>query len=401
MTLFAFRAYDDDGKVVSGTLEAESEKVVLDVIRKRGLFPFETRAGESADRRFSWLYMELGGRTLGLKEKVQFLRIMAALLQAGVPIDKALSLIASSDEAPRIATAAANMRARLLSGMRFSDSVAATPGFLNEEVGLIRAGEQTGQTAATMLELGALIEARVAFREKITAQLTYPFILLLVAVASLVVITTVLVPNVTPVFEQSGQPLPYLLLVLAMLQANIASRPLETAIAGAAVVLATILFFRSSAKLQLMDIFFHLTSSGRKAISGRFCRILGTLLRHGTDLQTALKLASDASSSERLKQQSKAVIEDVTTGRKLSQSLGRFDSMDAQALQLIAIGEETNRLDHLLLHIAASHDAAVARMLERIATLMTPVLTVLIGLLVGGLIMSVMRAILSLNELAL
>ncbi len=400
MSHYAYRAYDQGGRIVSGGIEAANEKAALEAIRQRGLFPFETKAGAASEKRFSWLYTEIGGNALGLKDRAQFARITSALLQAGVPLDKALTLIATGEETPRIARAANAMREKLVAGARFSDAVAAAPGFRAEEIGLIRAGEQTGQTSTTTAELANLLDARIALRDKILGQLTYPFILLLVAFASLAVIATVLVPNVTPVFEQAGKPLPVLLRWLGNIQAVILARPSEAALALALLVLLLILFFRSAGSSKMFDSALHLLKTGRKAVAGRFCRILGTLLRNGSDLQTALRLACDASGSARLKREGQAVLDEVTTGRTLSQSLSRLSSMDAQALQLIAIGEDTNRLDDMLLHVAKTHEASVARAMERIVTLMTPVLTILIGLMVGGLIMSVMRAILSLNELA-
>ena len=136
------------------------------------------------------------------------------------------------------------------------------------------------------------------------------------------------------------------------------------------------------------------------AESSRICRTLGSLLRNGVALQQALSAMQGVARSAVTRQQLSIVAERVSAGTKLVESLRHVTVLDATALQMVQIGEETNALDTMLLHVAQSQETELAQRIERLMTLLTPLLTVALGILFGGLIMSIMGAILDLNDLA-
>lgn len=137
----------------------------------------------------------------------------------------------------------------------------------------------------------------------------------------------------------------------------------------------------------------------RKTESARICRTLGSLIRSGAPLQSALQAIVEVTASKLTQTKLQKVRDAVVAGAQLGDALKIIPSIDKTSLQMIAIGEETNKLDTMLLYVAAGDEQAVAQYVDRMMTLLTPLLTIALGLLVGGIVMSIMQAILSVNEL--
>ena len=138
----------------------------------------------------------------------------------------------------------------------------------------------------------------------------------------------------------------------------------------------------------------------RRTVVARISRTLGSLLRSGAPLQTALSAAIDISASTNVQNGLRAAREAVSGGEKLGNALKALPAIGPYALQMIAIGEETNKLDTMLLNVADAEERALAAYIDRIMVLLTPVMTIVMGLFVGGIVMSIMKAILSVNDLA-
>jgi general secretion pathway protein F len=187
--------------------------------------------------------------------------------------------------------------------------------------------------------------------------------------------------------------------MLGGLTALIQGNPWQFLIGIALIFLLLVLILRSALASRMFGALAYQMPWTKRNLSGRFCRVLGTLLRNGAHLQSALRLSLEAMANHRVKDDGARMLEEVVGGAKLSRALGNLNVFDSSSLRLIAIGEETNRLDYMLLHVADRNETSVARSLQRFVTLLTPALTVLLGLMIGGLILSVMRVVLSLNEL--
>jgi type II secretory pathway component PulF len=229
--------------------------------------------------------------------------------------------------------------------------------------------------------------------------------LLVVSLAALIVIVVVLVPNLEPLFEGSGAEPPPLVAVLMGLSHFLSGSWVELVVALAAATLLSIWAYRQPAARTIFDRWqMKLPFFGSLAAlsdSSRFCRALASLLRSGSPLLQAMEAAGNACRNPSSREMIKEACRDVSSGRRLAAALEKFTPMTTSTRQLIAIGEEANRLEDMLLHAAKSDEATVFRRVERAMTLLTPAMTLMIGGLVGGLIVSVMRAILSVNDLAL
>ncbi len=403
----SYKAYGARGQLVQGEIEARSlAEAITELRRDRHLMPFETVEAQTTSQGRQSLWQKdfsLSDFTrsgVSLANRAAFLKMLTALLDAGVPLDRALRVLQSSKLNLSVSRLAGRAAEGVASGKALSATLAGG-GFGPEELGLIRAGEQTGHLAATLGDLTGIMEQRIATRSKISSALVYPAVLVVMAVVAMTVVATVLVPTLAPLFEQSGAELPFIVRLMESIRAFVASYgwwiPLQVATLCALLLVVA----RQPASKSLMQRTLLLSRIARAQESARLCRTLGVLLRNGVSLQSALRLTCDAARSLEVQQQLLRATEKVVSGTRLHTAFEGIRVLDKPTLQMISIGEETNKLDAILLYLAASLESYATTRIERLTTLLTPALTILLGGFVGTLIMSVMRAILSLNDLAL
>jgi general secretion pathway protein F len=396
---FQYQAYDRKGNRLSGSVMAVSEAQALESIRSGGLLPIRATSASSSSAAMRFLSTDLSLSRPKLETRVAYAKMMAAMLQAGVPLDKAHRLLGADQSAKKTGKLSNVIAEQLASGSSYSTAVKnSQAGFADDEIGLLEAGEQTGALAPVLEELQDLLERRAALRSRIISASIYPCVLLLMTLATLVVILTVLVPSLTPVFAQSGQE-PPLLLGLSITVARIMTTYWQLLIA-IIVAGALLVFFASRQPIfkRGVDRLKFSFNIPRQLETARLCRTLGTLLHHNVSMQRAIPLTAKAVSGASTRQQLLEVSERVAAGKPLSVALAGVKVIDKTSLQMVGIGEETNKLDDILLHIATSKEANATSGIERWMTLLTPVMTVLLGALVGSIMLGVMRAILSINQ---
>jgi general secretion pathway protein F len=390
---YNYRAINVEGREVSGAIDAADLVSAERAIRALGLRPFEMRLKAEST---AWLTREIGAGTSRM-DRVQFTRMLASLLAAGVSIDRALAVMSDDRANRRLKTIARLASESIAAGSPLS-TVMARPelGFTPAEAGQVRAGEQTGKLSAALLSLAGELERRQALRERIISALVYPAILFVMAIASLVVIATVLAPSLNPVFEQAGRDPPVLLKAVGFITNNL--RWIAAICVGVGIVWIGLRVNGSGVMPEGLKLAF---TPLKHLEAARFCRTLGNLLDQGTTLQTAIQLTRDALNYPSSRLEVDHVHERVVGGMGLAAAAESLTFLDGTTRQLMKIGEETNQLPAMLDYAATGFESSAAQRIERLMTLLTPVLTIVIGIMIGGLIMSVMRAIFSLNELAL
>jgi general secretion pathway protein F len=401
MTTFRYQAYDPNGKVVEGFVDALSESDALNKLHGQGVIPFRARPADgamviSSPRRFG-----LRRSSLGLAERARTMRQLSILLKSGITLDRALRILTLQPPTKRAKALVVACAEGVAAGKPLSTTLAGqNSGFAADEIGMIKAGEQTGSLAAVLEELGTMLERRLELRGRIVSALAYPAILLVMALLSLTVIATVLIPNIMPLFEQSGAELPLIVRIITSLSAGFRDHGLLLLLLALLVLLVAFYASRQpGAKLAWDRLLLKLPIAGGVEIS-RICRTLATLLHSGLALQSAMAAVRDVAANSITKQQLSHAIDEVTAGVKLAEAFKILTVLDAGSRQMIAIGEETNKLEAMLMQIAVNLETETTQRIERLMALLTPLLTIALGILVGGLIMSVMRAILSVNELA-
>jgi general secretion pathway protein F len=269
---------------------------------------------------------------------------------------------------------------------------------------MVREGEAVGRVGASLTELAEMLERRLELRARIQSALIYPSLLITLAIISTGVVLGTLVPSIAPIFADNGKAMPSGLQFILDVQANAGVIGLIFLLIGVGV--ATVYKMaqtRPTWQVALGRLYLRLPVAGpllAQFATARFSRTLGSMIKAGVPLLQGLESARTAVSNAFLNDELAGVVEAVRGGANLSGALARVPYLPPVATQMITIGEETAQLGDMLLRVAAMFERQTQRSIERAMGLMTPVLTILIAGVVGGLIMTVMDAVLSINDLA-
>jgi general secretion pathway protein F len=295
---------------------------------------------------------------------------------------------------------------RVLEGASLSEAFQAEGrAFPAYYVHVVRAGEAAGTLGQTLEELAGFLERSAEFRSRVGSALLYPAMLMVAAVVAVAVIMTVLIPTIAPLFTDAGVEPPFVIGFLLGVQETLASRWLVLLSVVAAIALGLLALVRNGRwrlwwdrRLLRLPLVAGLVENGQTAI---MTRTLATLLRNGVPMLQALQIAGDVLSNRAMAAALRACAVEVKEGATLSGALGRAGLFPELALRLTAVGEQTGQLDAMLDRVGNIYELALQRQLGRLTSLLTPALTLAMGLLVGGLLLSVMGAIASVNDLAL
>lgn len=407
MATFRYKAYDPTGTVETGTIEAASRDAALDALAHRGRLASEIVEADGAPTSAVWSRFGFHGRAFTPAALALFVRELATLTRAALPIDETLRIIALQPLLPPASRAVARaVEQRVVAGSSLSDALAAAGPALPEYVSrLVRAGEAAGALPETLEDLADFIERATAQRERVKSALLYPVVLLVAALVALTVIIMVLVPAIAPLFADAGVPPPVPIAVLSGVAAVLANTwPLLLAAIVATVLLARRLRANEGIATRVDRTLLDFPLAGsiiRRRETARLARTLAILQRGGLVMLDALDIAARVPANRAYR---RALIEAraaVSQGGSLSVALSASGLFPEVALRLVAIGEKTGRLGPMLTKLADMEEAVLTRDLDRLTGLVGPTLTVLIGLVVGGLVLSVLGAVVSLNDLAI
>lgn len=407
MASFQYRAYDAGGRLVSGQLESATREAALDALRRQGALPVEIAATDATESRSPYGLSLLRRGTLPDATLALVTRELATLLDADLPLDDALRLIALQPSLDaRACRSVDGVLQRVLAGTSLSEALASEAHAFPEVFArLVAAGEQSGGLARPLAALASDLERRVALRTTLRDALIYPLVLLAAAVVALSVVVGVLVPAIAPLFDEAGVAAPPVIAVLRDLQTLVATRwPLLVAAVVALVLLLALAGERAGIRRGVDALILRLPIAGplvQRRETARLAATLATLLGNGVAMLDAMRIAGTAQTNHVYRAATAGMTERLASGSMLSGEIATSGLYAELAQRMIAIGERTGDLPGMLARLARIEEAALQRGLERIAGLVAPLLTITIGLFVGAIILSVMDAVLGLNELAL
>ena len=399
MPSFSYRAMTTKGEIVGGALEAASADLVTERVLSLGLIPIDGDAPASAKA----APVRRGARPKA-EDVTTFSRDLALLLKTGARINDALDLMASDRELGRMRPLVADLLNAVMSGQSFGEALGARPdAFPPLYVALVGLGEQTAMLAS-ILEAIATERARAeALRRRIFDALRYPAFLLLAAAAVLLFFLTFVLPQFASVFSDfHAKPDPVLATFLS-LSATLRENGLTYAGIAGALVLALVVALRSPAARARM-----IEAAGRLPIVGQafehhrtilFCRNLGLLLTGGVNLSAALRILVDVMSATGGARRWSEVVDVVRRGGKLSDAIRSGGLLPSMAVRTLRLGEDSNQLPMLAARVADYYEARLDRSIDRIVGIVGPMAIILISTIVGGLIVSVMTALISVNQM--
>lgn len=405
MARFRYQAYTSAGEIETGAIDAASASDAAKLLSDRGLLPFETEPafGDTPDT--LWIGRR-SARRLSLSELAHFARELSVLLGAGLPLDQALRVMVEQASHPHLRGLLRGLFDGVTAGMSLSTAFEQHAGSAPAYVAnLMRAGEARGNLAVTLADLASFMRKRADIEARVRSAFTYPLILAATAFAVVLVIVLLLIPALLPLFAETGAEPPLTLVMAQNLQVFISTSwpALLIALFLAGLLLRSLLR-REAVRVVLDRFILRLPLIGRvtaKTNVALLARTLGTLVRNGVGLVPALTMTAAAVPSRSFAAALRTASDGVREGRRLAAILDATPPIPKLMVRFVAIGEEASKLDEMLLHLADMTDGDAQTEIDKLMTLLTPALTIAIGVAIGGVMMSVMHAILSVNQLAL
>lgn len=407
MPRFDYSAYDQNGLLKRGSLESSSRQAAIEALGRQGQLPIEVTEGGGANRKRWWEQEVFGDGSLSVPALTLFTHELASLVRADLPIDEALRIVSLQ---PLMSAKIRRVTRQVLDGVRQGNALSAALSSCGSDFPeyywrLVQAGEASGSVGEVLEDLASFLERSSLVRGQIGSALLYPAFLLAGAAAALTLIMTVLLPALMPLFKDAGATPPATIRILAEVQAFL-SKNWFVVPAGLVICIASVIAIgRNEVVRRKFDsivlrlpIFGDIIANRETA---RFSRTLATLTRNGVPMLEAVRLAGSVLSNTAFKAAAIKAGGSLKEGHTLTAPLVESRLFSELSLRLIGVGEQSGQLEPMLMRVAKIYEETLQRQLTRVTSLITPLLTLVIGGIVGGLILSVMGAILSVNDLAL
>jgi general secretion pathway protein F len=407
MPRYSYKAYDAKGARTGGELSAATREGALETLVRRGEYPIDIQESVQAAEVKWWQREVFGSGQLSLETLALFTRELVSLIKADLPIDESLRLVSMQPMIPsRLREIVVNALGRVTEGYALSEALASQgPAFPEYYWRLVRAGEASGSLAESLEDLAAFLERSAEARGKVISALLYPAVLVVAALAAVGVIMSILLPAILPIFEEAGVKPPFFIGMLSVAATFISANwallllALAAAIVGLAALLQSRRFRQAAGRFALRLPLLGQIIERRE--TGRLARTLGTLIRNGVPIVEAVRIGASVLSNPAMTEAVREAAQTISEGGQLSGPLARSGLFSDLFLRLAAVGEQTGQLDTMLTRAADIYESALQRQMQRLTSLITPAVTLLIGLVVGGLIMTVMSALMSVNDLAI
>ena len=405
MALFEYRAADPAGKLVDGIMEAEAEHGVVSRLHELGYIPLRiSLPGESPTRTIQIRFGHLFREKVSHRELLHFTQELSTLLGAGLALDRSLSVLSNLIENAELKKTVRLLLEGVRAGKSLSGTMVEHPDVFPElYVNMVRAGESGGVLESVLRHLAEYLERSLEFKEDLKSALTYPLSLAVVAGLSLLVLFIYVIPKFSLIFKDVGQALPWITSLVIGFSVGLSSYGwivlLLLLIGGA----GGFFYIRSpDGRLHWDRLQLQIWVVGdllRKMEVARFARTLAALLKGGVPLLEALGTVHGVVGNQLVALAISQVQTRVREGKGMVEPLTQSGVFPALALHMIAVGEETGRLEGMLATVADHYDQEVKRSTKRLTSLLEPVLILSMGLVVGVVVISMLMAIFSIHDL--
>ena len=404
MPQYRIKAVNRDGETIEEDREVPSESALILSLQEEGLLPIRIAAAGSGGLAF--LRFGRRGAKISHKQVTLFTRELLTLLEAGLPLDRALNILLELTAGePEFNAMIGKILEKIKGGAQLSDALEAQgPVFTRFYLNLIRAGEAGGALEVVLERLTKYLDSSKELRDTVTTAMIYPIILVLMAIGSLLLLLTFVVPQFTEMFDSAGKELPVPTQIVVGAADAIRSY-WWTLIPLFALVSAWIRYQRSDPLRRLvwdgwmlrLPLFGDLILKFQVA---SFSRTLATLLTNGVPLLGALSIVKDTLDNRLVAQKLGLAVDSLKEGGGMTAPLMEADIFPSLAMQMIKLGEESAQLPEMLDRVATTYDKEIKISIQRLLALLEPILIVGLGIMIGGIIISILMAILSVNDLA-
>lgn len=404
MKRYSYKALTPSGDVIAGMLDAESDIDGRKQIEARGMIPIEITKSGINDGGLDLNWRSWFTPSASEKDVTDFLQQLAILLQASVRLDHALELLAHKELAGAMAEPVRDIRRAILSGESLSRALSRHRNLFPDSMdALVALAEQSGTLPNAIAAIATERERTAKLKQKALDALTYPAFLLMAVAGVLFFFITFVLPQFRPIIADTGSKADPVLLTLLDLSAFFELHRTEALFVLIAALIGLVLFFRSpTRRLGVLNLV--LKTPGLRVIArdyrtARFCRNFGHLAERGIALVDAIELTGKTITAFDSQIRFAEARDAVRQGQSVFDALEKTGLLAPVALRMLRIGEETGRIPAIAIKAAELFEARVERQLEKLVGLIGPIAIMIVSLIVGGLIVSVMTALMSINQL--
>jgi general secretion pathway protein F len=382
MAEFSYVAMASSGQRNQGKLTANSEREVMSMLDARGLFPVSvTQVKTTAD-------VKKGGRKVKARVMANFFTQLADLLRSGVPLLRSLDLLERQNSTQALGQIIREVRAKVADGTNLADAMLPHPKAFSElAISMVRAGQEGGFLEDVLKRIADFTDHQEMLKSRVTGAMVYPIFLMVMGTVVVIAMLTFFVPKFTPIFERMSSKgnLPAATTWLLALSDTMQRYGVVIMLAlGGAGFYGYRWAQTPDGRMWVDRMRLRVYGIGpifRSFAISRFCRILGTLLKNGVPILESLRIAKDATGNKVLSEAINTAAENVSTGKALAAPLGQCGEFPVEIVEMIAVGEEANNLEQVLIDVADTLERQTNRTLDLFVRMLEPVmLTVLAGI---------------------
>jgi len=405
MPMFEYKATTPEGKVFEGRREETDHSAMINWLQSSGYIPIYAKEAKSSSSQSLKKVFALSKKSINSNQLLAFTEQLAILVNAKLPVDYALRIFRDLSEHENVR----NMSASLLEDVEAGNDLSSaldkqktifSPYYIN----MVRASEASGNLEIGLTRMHEYLESAKTMRDKLISSLIYPMILVVVAIASIIVIMTFVVPKITELFEGSEEFLPVSTKVVISASNFVSSYWWLLLIIfiflGFLIrYLLTSPNYRKfwDARILKLPVFGDLLVKHETA---KFTSSLGSLLSNGVPVLSALPIAKANLTNSLFLDNISRVMEQFKEGKSLFHTLSMAKLFPSLALQMIKVGEETGELDNMLKRVSEIYEKETSNAMQRLVNLFEPVIIILLGVVIGGIIVSILLGMVSINDLA-
>lgn len=400
MPEYRYEARELSGRQTSGLLTASSEKDALALLAARSLFPTQLTQSEDAKKATG-----AGSRKVPSRYLTVFYNQLSDLLRSGVPLLRSLQLLEDQTSHPVMRVVVQDVREQVADGSRLYESMRRHPRTFNFlSVSMVRAGEEGGFLEDVLSRISAFNEHQEELRGRVTGAMVYPLFLMTVGLGIVTVMMIWFVPEFASIFarmEDQGT-LPWATTTLLAMSDGLQRHGLLILIGIIAAVAAAVSYARSEEGIRRID-HWKLRIPGLGGILqnlavARFCRMLGTLLRNGVPILQSLRIARDASGNVVLSDAIGNAAENVSSGQSLAVPLRASGQFSRDLIEMIAVGEEANNLEDVLINVADNLEKRTGRRIDMVVRLLEPLLLLVMAAVVTFVIAALLLPVMNMSS---
>ena len=408
MGTFQYTATDRAAKIVRGSMEAADERAVVTWLRANGYYPIKIgQPGAAAEVTPGLVRLPTRfGRGPSTQDVLAFTQQLATLLEAGMELDRSLAILLDLTDNERFRSILRGVLADIQSGSSFADSLAKHPRLFSRlYVNMVKAGEASGVLEMILSRLAGFLERSKAVRDEVTSAMIYPLLLLLVGGGAVVVMMNFVIPRFAQIFADTKQlmPLPTrILLAISTFTTSYWWIFLGLIVVGWVALRAYLQTEEGRVRWDQWKLELPLLGSLIREIEvSRFARTFGTLLQSGVPVLPAVSIVKETITNRVIAGAMSRLQEGAKRGEGISGPLRATGAFPSFSIHMAKVGEETGKLEEMLIKVADTYDERVRRTVKRLTSLLEPVLILSLGAIVGFIVLSMLLAIFSINELPL